>query len=155
MEESKSTFTKRLGIAGAVVSLVGGSIAVWNQMKPEPEIPDLSGEWVITDAISSAADERYVGETHEYVVNVLQDGAKLKGDGKQRLYNGEHAQGKWAVHLDGIVKPEQVTIQYVVNNGAFTGTMRLTVDPEDPHRWMGTNSTTVAEQRGDVVVLIR
>ena len=53
MEESKSTFTKRLGIAGAVVSLVGGSIAVWNQMKPEPEIPDLSGEWVITDAISN------------------------------------------------------------------------------------------------------
>lgn len=156
MEVVKAKFTKRLGIAATVVSLTGGSIALWNQLKPEEELPDLSGQWTITDTVTAARDTDYIGDTHEYVIPVLQDNEKLKGEGKQTKYNQRYASRKWPILIEGVCRNDVIKVTHKVNpdSGGFTGSMTLRVDPTDPRRLVRTFTTTIAGQAGEVVVRV-
>ncbi|MBK9177070.1 MAG: hypothetical protein IPM46_12220 [Flavobacteriales bacterium] len=101
-------------------------------------------------------DAAYVGDTHEYVVPVLQDNDKLKGEGKQTKYKRRYASRKWPILLEGVCREDAIVVTHRVNpdSGGFTGSMKLRVDPNDPKRLVGTFSTTIAGQAGEVVVRI-
>ena len=156
MEEKRSPFTKRLGIAATVVSLTGGSIALWNQLKPEKEVPDLTGTWVITDRIETASDTSYISDTHEYEVVMNQDGAILNGTGKQKKYNGKHAVGRWPIRIEGRIHEQEVRATLHVDNpaGGFDGSLYLNLNEGGQPELTGTIRTTVAEQRGPAEVRI-
>ncbi|MFN6116584.1 MAG: hypothetical protein ACK46C_11970, partial [Flavobacteriales bacterium] len=83
-----------------VVSLAGGSIALWNQLKPLEELPDLTGRWTITNTVTSSAGGQYDGEEYVYSVGVMQaQDHGLSGDGEQTLYNGKPARSRFPITI--------------------------------------------------------
>lgn len=157
MEEGKSRFTKRLGIAATIVSLTGGSIALWKQVQPEEALPDLSGRWTITNTVSASNSGKFDGEVYVYSVGVTQTADhKLEGKGEQTHYNGKAAPGRWPINLDsGKLTKEDVVINFTIEgNRVFTGTMRLRMQEDDDRRLTGTFAYTAAGTKGVTEVRI-
>jgi hypothetical protein len=158
MEEKRSPFTKRLGIAATVVSLTGGSIALWNQLKPEEELPDLSGRWTITNTVTASNGGKFDGEVYVYSVGVTQDERqRLSGTGEQVLYNGKPASSRFPIAItDGKHAGGKVSVNFTVKgNREFTGTLWLVPEDDDPHRLTGTFEYTAAGTTGTTEVLIK
>lgn len=158
MEEKRSPFTKRLGIAATIVSLTGGSIALWNQLKPEKELPDLSGRWTITNTVTASNGGKFDGEVYGYSVGVTQDERQhLNGLGEQVLYNGKPASSRFPfIITDGKQTEGTIKVNFTIEgNREFTGTLWLTPLEADPHRLTGTFEYTAGGTQGTSDVLIK
>lgn len=156
MEANKSSITKKIGIAATLVSLAGGSVALWNQFKPLDEVPDLSGIWTITNTVESSNLERYVGEVYAFEVYVTQDGAKLTGEGEQTHYNGNVAPSHFPIKItEGSVREDKVIVRYTMKGTReTTGIITLKFDAEGTDRLTGTFASAAADTKGKTVVRI-
>lgn len=157
MEEGKSRFTKRLGIAATVVSLTGGTLALWNQVKPEDEAIDLSGRWTITNTVTESNGGRYDKEVYVYSVGVTQDAdGRLSGKGEQTLYNGKAAPSHFPIAItDGRNGEKGVKANFTIHgNREFTGSFRLAIDENDPKHLSGEFEYTAGGTRGITEVRI-
>lgn len=157
MEEKHSKFSKRLGIAAAVVSLTGGTVALWQQAKPAEELPNLTGSWTIEATITDSDAQRYNGDTYAFEISVAQDGARLTGSGIQTTYKGKQASNKWKFEiLGGTVDADSVIISYkVYSPDTYTGSLRLGYAHEQARELRGRFTSSVADQLGEAHVVIR
>lgn len=158
MEDKNSSFGKRIGIAATVVSLAGGSIAIWNQLKPADELPDLTGRWTITNTVTSSAGGQYDGEVYVYSVGVLQGADHgLSGDGEQVLYNGKPARSRFPITITaGKHTADQIKANFIIQgNRAFTGTLWLTRSDQGIGRLSGTFEYTAGGTKGTAEVTIK
>lgn len=158
MEEGKSRFTKRLGIAATVVSLTGGTLALWNQLKPEAEATDLGGRWIITNTVTESNGGKFDKEVYIYSVGVTEEAdGRLSGKGEQTLYNGKTAPSRFPIAItDGRNGEEGVKANFTIQgNREFTGSFRLTIDEKDPKHLTGEFEYTAGGTRGITDVLIR
>jgi len=157
MEESKPTWGKRLALAGAVVSLAGGSIAIWNQLKPEEKVPELGGTWIVTNTVGRSNSGKFNGEVYVYDIGVQQSSAhELSGKGEQTAYNGKVAPSHFLLDVTGgKVTGDHTVMHYTVHgNRDFIGHLDLTPDPKDPKHWTGTFSHTADNTTGSTDVRI-
>jgi hypothetical protein len=158
MEDKNPSFVKRIGIAATVVSLAGGSIALWNQLKPVEELPDLTGRWTITNTVTSSAGGQYDGEEYVYSVGVMQaQDHGLSGDGEQTLYNGKPARSRFPITITaGKHTSKQIKANFKIQgNREFTGTLWLTRNENDPKRLAGTFEYTAGGTKGTTEVTIK
>ncbi|MBL7939852.1 MAG: hypothetical protein JNL43_10870 [Flavobacteriales bacterium] len=163
MEGSKSNFTKRLGIAATIVSLTGGSIALWNQLKPEDAPPDLSGRWTITNTVTGSNGGKFDGEVYVYSVGVSQAADhSLSGTGEQTHYEqaGQErraAPTRFPFYLtDGKHTEDGIKANFTIQgNREFTGTLWLIADEMDPKHLSGTFEYTAGGTQGTSDVRIK
>lgn len=163
MENKGSGITRRLGIAATVVTLAGGSLALWDKLKPEEEVPDIGGRWTITNTVTASDGDNFNGEVYVYSIGVARNAdSGLSGEGDQTLYkkagaeigpapsrfpvritDGEQTEGRLRVNLSIKGKRE------------FTGTLWLNQDDSDPTHWVGTFEYTAGGTKGTSEVWIK
>lgn len=156
MEENRSNFTKRLGIAATVVTLTGGSVALWQQVKPEEKLPDLTGRWTITNTVTDSQGDDFTGEVYIYSVGVSEAADHgLSGTGEQTEYAKagqelKNALSRFPIRItDGKHTEEKIHMNFMIQgNREFTGTMWLTLDKDDPHHLTGTFEYTAGGTKG-------
>lgn len=163
MENNGSGITRKLGIAATVVTLVGGSWALWKEVRPQEELPDLSGRWTITNTVTSSSGSRFDGEVYEYSVGVHEDAThELKGDGEQTRYlnaTGEEHQplSRFPIHItSGKNAADRITVHFMIEGSRpFTGTMSLTAHEGEPQRLSGSFEYTAGGTKGRTEVMIK
>ncbi|HOY27637.1 MAG TPA: hypothetical protein PLR96_01605 [Flavobacteriales bacterium] len=158
MEKSSSSIASKVGIAATVVSLVGGTVALWDQFKPGDEHPDLSGRWTISNTVTGSNGGKFDGEVYVYSVGVMQDKNQgLKGNGEQTLYNGKVAASRFPIQItDGNLTEEGIKAHFTIQgNREFTGTLWLTMVQDDPKHWTGTFEYTAGGTLGSTEVRIK
>ncbi|HRH70596.1 MAG TPA: hypothetical protein PLB89_13920 [Flavobacteriales bacterium] len=163
MEEKSSSFGRKLGITATIVSLAGGTIALWNQLKPEDELPDLSGRWTVTNTVTSSDGGKFDGEVYVYSIGVSEAADhRLTGTGEQTHYQpaGQDmraAPSRFPVTLtDGKQKPTSVIANFTIKgNREFTGTMRLVRDESDATHLTGTFEYTAGGTQGTTEVRLK
>lgn len=157
METNKSSIAKKLGIAATLVSLTGGTVALWNQFSPDEKLPELTGSWTIDVVIEDSGTHAYKGHTYQFEIGVDQDGAKLKGAGKQTKYRGKKAPKGWKFEiLGGKVEADSVIISYMVHSEeTYTGSLRLGYDENDARALQGQFTSSVDDQFGSATVRVR
>ena len=150
MEVNKSSIAKKLGITATVVSLLGGSLALWEKVKPDEEIADLSGKWRIELTPETSEPTKWVGHTWVFDVHVTPQENGFKGTGEQVLYDGKPPNGFNKFVLEPFqLKNDQVVASFKVNISRETsGMLRLKYDPEKPHALNGSFSWDAANKEG-------
>lgn len=116
----------------------------------------LTGTWVLTNQVTETSYRSYMDDTHEFRIEVTQEGDVLKGQGKQTKYNGKAARNHYPLWFTkSEVKDDQIFITYRMNGSReFGGTFTLRVEPDDPTRLRGTFTSEAANTKGTTEVRI-
>lgn len=149
MEDKGTGITRKLGIAATVVTLVGGSLALWKELGPIEKQKNLTGDWIIDVHIDDSNSHNYQGDTYQFEIGLAQNGNQLSGQGKQSKYNGKKGSGWKFEVLGGVMDEDSLVISYKVHSPeTYTGSLRLGHSEGMPNQWQGRFTSSVDDQFG-------
>lgn len=136
---------------------------MWNQIKPAPDLLNITGRWIITNTVTKSNGGQFDGEVYRYNVGIHESPThELGGDGEQDLYlyaNGQpHKKLSRFLFLvtGGSNTDEGITMNFAIEgNRRFTGTMWLQANDQDPEHLTGTFRYTAGGTEGTTEVEIK
>lgn len=155
-EKKDHPFLKRFAVAGTIISVLAGSLGLYNQLKPSKSYPDLRGTWRIIKTVEKTSKSDYLGDVYEYEVYVKQKDNLISGSGEQTRYNQKSAKSHFQLQwVDEEITDDFVLINYVLKaNRDASGQMKLNFDPDNPKHLIGTYNSAIADSKGRVEVFI-
>ncbi|MCB9163577.1 MAG: hypothetical protein H6592_03935 [Flavobacteriales bacterium] len=117
---------------------------------------DLTGTWVLTNKVTGTTYRKYMDDTHEFRIEVVQTGDVLEGRGVQSRYNDKPARNRYPIWFtQAEIKDDLVAINYGMKGSReFTGTFTLKVDKDDPTLLRGTFTSAAANTTGTTEVRV-
>ncbi len=157
MKITRIQLLKRLSVAALILTVIGGAISIWVQVKPAPSIPDLAGTWACSFLVEKSAHKEYLGDVSVFDLYVTQIQNQLSGNGELVSYRNRFPEKRFKMKFDkGFVRGEYVEFKYdLLGTRPTEGFVRAQIMETNPLHMVGTFEGSAADTKGKVDIVVR
>jgi hypothetical protein len=148
---------KRLSLAALILTVVGGAISIWMQVKPAPALTNLSGTWACSFLVQETAHKEYLGDVSVFDLYVTQVQNELSGVGELVSYRNRFPEKRFRMKFDkGFVRGEFVEFKYdLFGTRPTEGFVRAQIVDTNPLHLTGTFEGSAADTKGKIDIVVR